>query len=208
MAIVRKNIDSYPSVKSHLMTIYGNVDSLNNIPIVSVSKDLWDKFKLVGYGYVVRSGDILQNQTFLELAANNPHYYNTLPTNEHQRDVNIYRIWKKLQSDLFILVLEHPNSEYYIVHELSHIMGVVNRPVMEFDDEYLSDIGEQSSYLNEILYARNKGLTFEQYFEKSFSNEDAIIKAYESGTSTNKNHYELAMADKLDYKTMWDSLGE
>jgi len=207
MPIYKKNISQYPEVLNYFQKYYtNNLNSLKNVPILEISEDLWAKFHLVGYGYVVRSQELLKNKQFLEMAATNNNYYNSLPTPEHKRDVNIYKIYKKINEDLFLIVRHGENSSHFIVHELSHLLPNTKEfEQMDFQDDYLNLPEEQFAHLNEIRYAQEKGLSFNDYFRNSFSDAYNMVKLFEQGDkSVSEEEYKLSKMDEKDYQTMWE----
>lgn len=204
MPLYRKTISSYPEVEKYLISLYGDISSIMNVPIIEVPKDLWDKFRFKGYGYVVRADQLLQNQTFLELAFNNQEYYKRLPSDEHKRDVNVYRIWKNTKPDLFILVLQSEHNKFFIIHEFSHLLGDLDYKELKFNDEYLDTKSEQTAHLNEMKYAQENGISFEDYFKNSFPDAFNAIDGYEKGNADiSKEIYDYAKMDESDYRTMW-----
>lgn len=209
MPISIKNISDFKNIEEYFKKHYPSyLEILSSIPIITVPEDLWKKFRFNGYGYVVRTEDLLQNQMFLELASNNQNYYKELPSNEHKRDVNLYRIWKNVKKDLFLVVREGGYSFIYIVHELAHLIDKKDEfEAFNFDDEYLDQKSEQFSHLNEIRFAINNGMGFEEYFKNSFPDAYDIIKKFETGNrSVSEEEYNLSKMDERDYKKMWDYL--
>ena len=207
MPIYVKNINSYPDIKKYLYGYYGkSVDKLQNVSILEISEDLWKKFKFNGYGYVVDANELLDNQYFLELACKNPNYYKKLPSDEHKRDVNLYRLWQKVQKDIFLVV--KPSSQIFIIHELSHLLAPEHLKefhYIKFNDEYLDRQEEQFSNLNEMRFAQEKNMTFEEYFKDTWPDSYDIITKYNNGDlSISKEDYDLCKMDERDYKKMWD----
>lgn len=206
MPIYKKNINSYPEVLKYFKEHYSeSIPKLLDIDIIEVSEDLWDKFYFDGYGYVVKSDQILANKKFLEIAATNQNYYNSLPTDEHKRDVNIYKIWKKINKDIFLIVKHGDYSSYFIIHEMAHLIPETNEfQKMKFNDEYLDQSTEQFAFLNEIRYAQQNGLSFEEYFKNSFPLEYQTIVNYNKGEKSILENYKLAKMDERDYRKMWE----
>ncbi len=182
------------------------IDIISSIPIIKVSRDSWAKFFFVGYGYVVRKENILPNFTFLEMYSKSQKLYDSLPSAEHKRDVNIYKILKQINNpDIFVLVVDDPNSKFFILHEFSHICGIDESFSynMKFGDEYLDSKEEQSAYFSEMRYAKQNNISFEEYFKSAHPNEFSILAG---NRSSNVELYDLAALDKRDYKKMWDSI--
>lgn len=208
MPLTKTNLNAFPDVSKYLSTYFPKcMDLLKNIDIVKVSSDLWTKFNFEGYGYLVRKENMEANYYMLE-AYSSPELYKTLPTKEHKRDVNIYKILKQLNKpNLFILVIDNPNSKYFILHELSHICGIDESFTynFKFNDAYLDEKSEQSAYLSEMRYAQQEGMSYEDYFKMSFPKESEIL-SYKGKQNLDKELYDYAMMDFRDYKTMWDSI--
>jgi tRNA A37 N6-isopentenylltransferase MiaA len=201
MPIIKKTISSYDDIKEYFLSHYGDaVNKFLDIAVLEISSDLWKKFYFVGYGYVVRKSDWINNYIFLETAAKSNTYYQSLPSDEHKRDVNIYKLSKQINHPgMFIMVKQDPNSKFFIIHELSHLIDKSEFEILKFNDEYLDKPSEQFAYLNEMRYAKKTGLSFEEYFKNTHPEEYSIIKEH-------KENYELAKMDERDYKKMWDYL--
>ncbi len=209
--MIRKtNISYFEDILEYLKKHFPScINDILNIPIVMVPSDLWTKFNFVGYGYVVRKEELMVNSRYLEMYSSNQKLYESLPTKEHKRDINIYRILKNLSfPNIFILVLEDSNSKFFILHELSHICGVDESFSYElrFGDEYLDAKEEQSAYFTEIRYAKQSEITFEEYFRSAHPTEYKVLS--EGKTAKNRELYELAEIDRRDYKKMWDNVKE
>ena len=208
--MIRTNLSRFPDILEYFKKYSPrNVNTLNTIPIIKVDKKLWDKLFLNGYGYLVRKEDMLANYTFLEAYSQNQNLYNSLPSEEHKRDVNIYKISKQLDfPDIFVLVIDDANAaRFFILHEFSHLCGIDESFVynQKFNDEYLDKKTEQSAYYNEIRYAKQNNMSFEQYFKLAHPNEFAIL---EGGKQKNPETYELALLDKKDYNSMWNNIND
>ncbi len=205
--ITKSDISFFPDILEYFKRHAPNcVNIISSIPIVKVSKDSWEKFCFVGHGYLVKKEDIIHNFTFLELYSKNKNLYDSLPSNEHKRDVNIYKISKKLNNpDTFVLIVDDPNAKFFVLHEFSHVCGIDEsfNYNMKFDDEYLDRKEEQSAYLTEMRYAKQQNMSFEDYFRSTHPDEFKILNG---GRSNNVKLYDLASLDKRDYKKMWDSI--
>ena len=208
MPLTKTNLNAFPDVSKYLSTYFPKcMDLIKDINIVKVSSDLWNKFNFEGYGYLVRKENMEANYYMLE-AYSSPELYKTLPSKEHKRDVNIYKILKQLNKpNLFILVIDNPNSKFFVLHELSHICGVDEsfKYDFKFNDSYLDEKSEQSAYLSEMRYAQQQAMTYEEYFKISFPKESEIL-SYKGKQNLDKELYDYAMMDFRDYKTMWDSI--
>lgn len=209
--ILKKNLKDYPEVKKFFDRNYKNfIDYLSQFVILEVPNDLWEKFQFNGYGYVVNANkDMWPNHIYLELASKNDSYYNSLPTKEHKRDVNMFRLWDRLKKpDMFIVV--KPNAESFIIHELSHLLHSKSSSSpfehLVFDDAYLNTPSEQFAHLNEMKFCQNKGMSFEEYFKNNWPKEYDIIQKYEKGGyyTISLTDYELSIADRNDFQKMWD----
>jgi len=205
--LTKSDISYFPDILEYFKKYYSLcIDKISDISIVKVPSLLWAKFDLTGYGYVVRKNGIMPNQRYLEMYSSNPKLYDSLPTKEHKRDINIYKILKQLKfPEIFILVLDDPNSKFFIIHELSHICGIDESFSydMKFGDEYLDSKEEQNSYFSEIRYAKQNNMSFEEYFKLAHPTEYKILS---EGRASNKELYGLAELDQRDYKRMWDSI--
>jgi hypothetical protein len=205
--IVKSYLSSFPDILDYFKKYAPNcVDSISSIPIIKVSQDLWSKFSFKGYGYLVRKDAIMSNFTFLETYSKSQKLYNSLPSAEHKRDVNVYRILKQLDfPEIFVLVIDDPNAKFFILHEFSHMCGIDESFTydMEFDDEYLDTREEQSAYYSEMRYAKQNNMTFDEYFKAAHPNEYQIL---EGGKIKNPELYNLAALDKSDYKRIWDKV--
>jgi len=208
MSIIKKNLKSFPEVKGYFEQNYPlEIAALNDVIILEISEDSWKKFKLVGYGYVVRSNVLLSNYVFLEMAAVNSNYYETLPSDLHKRDVNFFRMWKNLNKpDFFIVIRQAPESRIFLVHELTHLLNLPSDfKAEDFQDDYLNDPREQFSHLSEIRFAQSKGLDFDTYFKTVHPDDYNYVEKYEAGDKgIPRQYYELSKMDERDYKRMWD----
>ena len=205
--LTKSDISYFPDILEYFKKYYSScINKISDISIVKVPPFLWTKFDLTGYGYVVRKNDLMPNQRYLEMYSSNPKLYDSLPTKEHKRDINIYKILKQLKfPEIFILVLDDLNSKFFIIHELSHICGIDEsfNYDMKFGDEYLDSKEEQNSYFSEIRYAKQNNMSFEEYFKLAHPTEYKILS---EGRASNKDLYGLAELDQRDYKRMWDSI--
>jgi len=204
----KSNISYFPEIHEYFKKYFPLcVDKISDIVIIKVTQDSWEKFNFTGYGYVIRKEDLMTNVRYLEMYSNNQRLYDSLPTKEHKRDINVYRISKQLNNpEVFILVLDDPNSKFFIIHELAHLCGVDEsfNYSMKFGDEYLDRKEEQSSYFSEIRYAKQNNMSFDQYFSLAHPTEFRILQ--QGKNQENKELYELAELDKRDYKRMWESI--
>lgn len=204
--ITKSNISSFPDILNYFKAhVPNSINIIATIPILKISSDLWNKFKFKGYGYVVRKDQLLQNQMFLE-AYSNINLYNTLPTDEHKRDINIYKLLKQLSfPDIFIIVLDSQYANFFILHELSHLCGIDQsfNYNQKFNDEYLDSKEEQSAYYSEMKYAKQSNMSFEEYFKNAHPNEYQILTGNQP---KNTELYNLALMDKNDYKRMWENV--
>ena len=209
MPLRKSKVSAFDDVVSYFKSHYKDFpkDVLNTTVII-VPKDLWNKSYFTGYGYLIRQSDLAPNKNFLEMAKNNDAYYKSLPSEEHKRDVNIYRISSKLgHPSEFIIIRDDPSSVYFLIHEVAHLSGVSSEfEHIDIDDEYMNSDSEQFAHLNEIRYAQNQGLTFEDYFKTTFPDAYDVIEKHEQGLlPQNLSHYyQLAKLDEIDYKKLWD----
>jgi hypothetical protein len=206
--LTKSDISYFPDILGYFKKYYPScIDKILDISIVKVPQSLWGKSNFAGYGYVVRKSDLIPNQRYLEMYSSSQKLYESLPTKEHKRDINIYKILKLLNfPEIFILVLDDPNSKFFIIHELSHICGIDQsfNYDMRFGDEYLDSKEEQNSYFSEIRYAKQNNMSFEEYFKLAHPTEYKILS--EGKNNRNKELYELAELDQRDYKRMWDNI--
>lgn len=204
----KSNISYFPDIYEYFKKYFSScINKISDITIIKVTPDSWEKFNFTGYGYVVRKDDLAPNFRYLEIYSSNQKLYDSLPTKEHKRDINIYKILKQLNfPEIFIIILDDPNSKFFIIHELAHICGVDESFSydMRFGDEYLDRKEEQSSYFSEMRYAKQNNMSFDQYFSLAHPTEYKILQ--QGRNKENQELYNLAELDKRDYKRMWESI--
>jgi len=199
----RTRLRAFEDVVKHLQDM-GSVDEFLDIPVVVVPKELWDKFELIGYGFMLDDKDFAPNRRQLERAMQNPALYWSLPTPEHRQEVNLYKIFQKVGEPKLAVVLDSPAADYFLVHEFSHLAALENPDAMrheqmDFGDEYLDQRDEQFAHMQEMVFAKKKGVTFDQWFETTWPNTKKIIDE-----KRDKRLYELALMDYRDYQKLWE----
>jgi hypothetical protein len=89
----KSNISYFPEIHEYFKKYFPScIDKISDISIIKVTQDSWEKFNFTGYGYVIRKEDLMTNVRYLEMYSNNQRLYDSLPTKEHRRDVNVYKI--------------------------------------------------------------------------------------------------------------------
>ena len=204
MTISIGTIESYPDVMAFFKKYFGDfVEKIENITVFEIPEKTWEGSMFSGEGFMARRDNFEGYEHFFELAIKNRNIYATM-SDEQKKMANAYSLWKRANKpDIFIAIL--PDSEEFIVHEASHIIDVASKyELMNFGDEYLDTKSEQFSHMNEMKYAQDKGLTFDQYFKKTWRKAWEIIQQYNSGDRSREGLYEACMMDMRDYKKMWD----
>jgi hypothetical protein len=206
--IRRTCLDDFPDVLRHWRQTHPDVH-LPDIPILLIPPRLWDKFHFQGEGYNIDfQRDLAAHQRQLDLMARNPSLYQSLPTTTHQRDVNLYRLYRQLGANNFLVLRNDAGVDYYLLHELAHDVYRQNpssvAPI-RFGEEYLDDPAEQFAHRQEMRFAQSRGLTFERWFEQTKPNETRLIREYENGWPRNKQLYDLASADRRDFQRLWEA---
>jgi len=179
-----------------------DVDRYASIPVVVIPTDLWCRLGLVGYGYVLDARSFESNRRFIERALSNPDYMRSLPS-ENRTDAYLFKILQQTHASVAIAVVESPTIEYFLVHELAHLVAADNPSILPdpeiFEDEYLDRRDEQFAHLEEMDYAKKRGMNFDEWFEMSWPNTMNVLR----NPGADPELYSLALMDYRDYQKLW-----